>query len=69
MRRKVCFSDNFGHDDAHCLCCQEKGSGVAEITFLLRAFTPEEELADSVSAALGDISWEKSEDKRITREW
>jgi hypothetical protein len=47
---------------------QEKG-GVAEITFLLRAFTPEEELADSVSAALGDISWEKSDDERITREW
>lgn len=47
---------------------EEKG-GLAEITFLLRAFTPEEELADSVSAALGDISWEKSDDERITREW
>jgi len=42
--------------------------GVAEIAFMLRAFTPEEELAEGVSAALGGIPWELSEDKS-RREW
>jgi serine/threonine protein kinase len=42
--------------------------GVAEIAFMLRAFTPEEELAEGVSAALGGIPWELSEDKS-KREW
>eukprot|EP00535_Pseudo-nitzschia_heimii_P010784 CAMPEP_0197197190 /NCGR_PEP_ID=MMETSP1423-20130617/32737_1 /TAXON_ID=476441 /ORGANISM="Pseudo-nitzschia heimii, Strain UNC1101" /LENGTH=1030 /DNA_ID=CAMNT_0042651007 /DNA_START=343 /DNA_END=3435 /DNA_ORIENTATION=- len=43
-------------------------NGVAEIAFMLRAFTPEEELAEGVSAALGGIPWEFSEDKS-KREW
>jgi len=43
-------------------------NGVAEIAFMLRAFTPEEELAEGVSAALGGIPWEMSEDK-CRREW
>jgi len=43
-------------------------NGVAEIAFMLRAFTPEEELAEGVSAALGGIPWELSEDKS-RREW
>ena len=43
-------------------------SGIAEIAFMLRAFTPEEELAEGVSAALGGIPWELSEDKS-KREW
>jgi len=47
---------------------QDDGSGVAEIAFMLRAFTPEEELADGVSTALGGIPWEMSEDKS-KREW
>ena len=48
---------------------QEDGSsGIAEIAFMLRAFTPEEELADGVSGALGGIPWEMSEDKS-RREW
>jgi serine/threonine protein kinase len=42
--------------------------GVAEIAFMLRAFTPEEELADGVSAALDGIAWEMSSDK-CQREW
>mmetsp|Transcript_3910 Transcript_3910/g.9475 ORF Transcript_3910/g.9475 Transcript_3910/m.9475 type:complete len:1074 (+) Transcript_3910:420-3641(+) len=42
--------------------------GVAEIAFMLRAFTPEEELADGVSAALDGIAWEMSSDKS-QREW
>ena len=43
-------------------------NGVAEIAFMLRAFTPEEELAEGVSAALGGIPWEMSEDKS-RRDW
>ena len=41
---------------------------VAEIAFMLRAFTPEEELADGVSSALGGIPWELSDDKS-RRSW
>ena len=47
---------------------EEGGGGLAEIAFMLRAFTPEEELADGVSAALGDIPWEMTSD-RAKREW
>jgi hypothetical protein len=47
---------------------QEGGGGIAEVAFMLRAFTPEEELADGVSAALGDIPWEMTAD-RSKREW
>ncbi len=43
-------------------------NGVAEIAFMLRAFTPEEELAEGVSTALGGIPWEMSEDKS-RRDW
>ena len=45
-----------------------EGDNVAEIAFMLRAFTPEEELAEGVSAALGGIPWEMSEDKS-RRDW
>lgn len=48
---------------------QKKGSGIGEITFLLRAFTPEEELADTLSAAFGGISWDRSNFKGKAREW
>lgn len=47
---------------------ENDGEGVAEIAFMLRAFTPEEELADGVSAALGGIPWDMSTDKS-KREW
>ena len=47
----------------------ERGGGVAEVTFLIRAFVPEGEIADNVSAALGGIPWDRSDDKGITREW
>jgi hypothetical protein len=47
---------------------QESGGGIAEVAFMLRAFTPEEELADGVSTALGGIPWEMSGDKS-KREW
>lgn len=48
---------------------QRPGSGVAEISFLLRAFVPEGEIADNISGALGSIPWEISEEKNATREW
>lgn len=47
----------------------EKNGGVAEVSFMMRAFTPEEELADGVSAALGGIGWEASGGSNSTREW
>lgn len=40
----------------------------AEVTFLLRAYVPEGEIADNVSKALG-IRWKRSEEKGAAREW
>jgi serine/threonine protein kinase len=48
---------------------RQNGNGVATITFLVRAYTPEEELADNVSVALGKGSWEPSKVTNATREW
>jgi hypothetical protein len=47
----------------------EKNGGVAEVAFMLRAFTPEEELADGLSSALGGIAWEMQASDKSTREW
>ena len=44
-------------------------SGLAEVTFLLRAFVPEGEIADNITKALGGIPWEMSEEKSSSREW
>lgn len=46
----------------------ERNGGVAEVSFMLRAFTPEEEIADGLSSVLGGISWDMANDK-CTREW
>ncbi len=48
---------------------QRPGSGVAEVSFLLRAFVPEGEIADNISAAFSGIPWEIGEEKNATREW
>lgn len=53
------------HFDTH----DENGSGVADVAFLVRAYTPEEEIADNLSVALGDIPWERSLGTGVTREW
>ena len=45
------------------------GSGVAEVSFLLRAFVPEGEIADNISTSLSGIPWEMGEEKHSTREW
>lgn len=47
----------------------EKSGGLAEVSFIVRAFTPEDELADGVSAALGSIPWEVQAKDKSTREW
>jgi serine/threonine protein kinase len=46
----------------------ESNGGVAEVSFLLRAFTPEEELAEGISSAFDGIAWE-FKDFTTTREW
>jgi len=48
---------------------QHHVDGVAEVTFLLRSYGAEEELADSVSAALDGIRWIASEESNTTRVW
>jgi hypothetical protein len=48
---------------------QRRYGRFAEVSFLVRAYTPEEELADTVSQALGGVQWEKSQDEGATREW
>eukprot|EP00559_Dactyliosolen_fragilissimus_P002646 CAMPEP_0184868374 /NCGR_PEP_ID=MMETSP0580-20130426/30238_1 /TAXON_ID=1118495 /ORGANISM="Dactyliosolen fragilissimus" /LENGTH=1248 /DNA_ID=CAMNT_0027369225 /DNA_START=635 /DNA_END=4381 /DNA_ORIENTATION=+ len=44
-------------------------SGIAEISFLIRAFTPEGELADTISEALSGIPWDRSDEGKASREW
>ena len=53
------------------ICSAQVGSrsGVAEVSFLLRAFVPEGEIADNVSASLSGIPWELSDEENATREW
>jgi serine/threonine protein kinase len=48
---------------------QRRYGRFSEVSFLLRAYTPEEELADSLSKVLGGVPWEKSQDEGATREW
>lgn len=55
--------------DAHFQNHKDNGSGIAKIAFILRAYTPEEELADNVSLALGALPWEKGKGAASTREW
>jgi hypothetical protein len=62
------FSRDFNNAGSSPSSVEGEDNGVAEIAFMLRAFTPEEELAEGVSAALGGVRWELSEDKS-KREW
>mmetsp|Transcript_11014 Transcript_11014/g.16394 ORF Transcript_11014/g.16394 Transcript_11014/m.16394 type:complete len:796 (-) Transcript_11014:1689-4076(-) len=48
---------------------QTHTSAVAEVSFVLRAFFPEGEIADNISLALGGIPWERSNEKGVAREW
>ena len=47
----------------------EKAGGLAEIVFLLRDFTSEEDLANNFSAALGGIPWENDPRDHSERVW
>jgi len=47
----------------------EKGGGVAEISFLLRVFQVEEELADAISIALGGVTWKADSREDVERCW
>lgn len=48
---------------------QRRYDRFAEVSFLVRAYTPEEELADNISKALGGVPWEKCQEEGATREW
>jgi serine/threonine protein kinase len=48
---------------------QKRYGRFAQVSFLVRSFTPEEELADILSQALGGVPWEKSKEAGATREW
>ena len=48
---------------------QKRYGRFAQVSFLVRSFTPEEELADILSQALGGVPWEKSQEAGATREW
>lgn len=41
-------------------------AGIAQVSFMMRAFTPEEELADILTTTLGGVPWEPS---TISRDW
>ena len=45
----------------------ENNAGIAQVSFVMRAFTPEEELADIMSSSLGGIPWESNNNSRDWR--
>jgi serine/threonine protein kinase len=47
----------------------ENQGGMAEISFVMRAFTPEDELADGVTDCLGKVPWDKTVGEEASREW
>jgi serine/threonine protein kinase len=70
LKTNVKISNPSGSDlDSYLRNQEDKSGGLARICFLLRAYTPEEELADNVSVALGNIPWDRSKEKYTTREW
>lgn len=69
LRSSVSVNEASTVEIANDLKFAEKNGGLAEVSFVLRAFTPEEELADGVSAALGDIPWEPQAKDKASREW
>jgi serine/threonine protein kinase len=45
----------------------EENAGIAQVSFMMRAFTPEEELADNLTTALDGIPWEPNGSSRDWR--
>jgi len=68
MRESVGLRQLSAEEMAADLKTAEGNGGVAEISFLLRAFTPEEGLAEGISSAFDGIGWEFI-DELSTREW
>ena len=48
---------------------QHRVDGVAEVTFLMRVYGNENELAEQVSKALDGINWAEKDDGSATKEW
>lgn len=69
LRSSVSVNEASAADIASDLKFAEKNGGVAEVSFVLRAFTPEEELADGISSVLGGIPWEPQAKDKASREW
>lgn len=68
MRESVGLKQHSAAEMAADLKTAEGSGGVAEVAFLLRAFTPEEGLAEGISSAFDGIGWEFV-DEASTREW
>lgn len=69
FRSAVSVSEATASEIADTFKAAEKSGGLAEVSFIVRAFTPEDELADGVSAALGGVAWEIQAKDKSTREW
>ena len=69
MRESIETSQTGADDWKNILADAVKNGGVAEISFLLRAYTEEEQTADSISLALGDVQWEKDDREDVERRW
>ncbi|KAL3940916.1 MAG: hypothetical protein SGBAC_004629 [Bacillariaceae sp.] len=67
MRESVGLKQHSAAEMAADLKTAEGSGGVAEVAFLLRAFTPEEGLAEGISSAFDGIGWEFV-DEASTRE-
>lgn len=68
MRESVGLQELSASELAADFKAAEDNGGVAEVAFLLRAFTPEEGLAEGISSAFDGIGWEFIDDLS-TREW
>ena len=68
MRESVGLRELSASEMAADMKAAEENGGVAEVSFLLRAFTPEEGLAEGISSAFNGIGWEFI-DEVSTREW
>ncbi|CAB9499444.1 SRSF protein kinase 1 [Seminavis robusta] len=69
MRDSVKMSSASAEDMKSRLVDAEKLGGVAEVSFMLRAFAAEEELADAITIALGGVTWDGGSRDDVDRVW
>ena len=69
LREQVKVSQASSAEVKESIKVSESQGGYAEISFVMRAFTPEEELANGVSSCIGDIPWETTSGDKSSREW